>query len=294
MSESAEQREPGQDLDRPGRVDDGGDPDILLDIPRVTVESIRLAVDGLDADLSLRARLANLLEIDAGVRVHLHSVELDINGVQAEAQLRVRLEQLATILGRALDTIDSNPQIIETLGRTAGIAINDVNRSAQKLAAGAVEATGSAQRPGGVPGELGRRVGTASPVADRLRPGAGGPGPGAGGPGPRVGGPGPGVGGPDVGGPGQGAGGPGAGEQERPKPAATEGRRPEAQGPESQRQPDGGQNGGGVSGGAHAAAQSAAQLAEQAGETLRQAGRSVWEAIQGGVAQHRQQGRRDQ
>ncbi|MFF4877175.1 hypothetical protein [Micromonospora sp. NPDC000668] len=315
MSESAQQREPDQDLDRPDRVDDGGDPDILLDIPRVTVESIRLAVNGLDADLSLRARLANLLEIDAGVRVHLHSVELDINGVQAEAQLRVRLEQLATILGRALDTIDSNPQIIETLGRTAGIAINDVNRSAQQLAAGAVEATGSAQRPGDVPGELGRRVGTASPVADRLRPGAGGPGPGAGGPeprvggpgpgvggpgpvaggpGPRVGGPGPGAGGPRVGGPGPGAGGPGAGEQERPKPAATEGRRPEAQGPESQRQPDGGQDGGGVSGGAYAAAQSAAQLAEQAGETLRQAGRSVWEAIQGGVAQHRQQGRRDQ
>ncbi|MBM0231642.1 hypothetical protein JNW91_07090 [Micromonospora sp. STR1_7] len=49
-----------------------------------------------------------------------------------------------------------------------------------------------------------------------------------------------------------------------------------------------------MSGGAQAAAQSAAQLAEQAGETLWQAGRSVWEAIQGGVAQHRQQGRRNQ
>ncbi|MBM0274098.1 hypothetical protein [Micromonospora tarensis] len=50
---------------------------------------------------------------------------------------------------------------------------------------------------------------------------------------------------------------------------------------------------GGLPGAAQAAAQSAAQLAEQAGETLRQAGRSVWEAIQGGVAQHRPQGRRD-
>ncbi|MBM0259951.1 hypothetical protein JNW89_27880, partial [Micromonospora sp. 4G55] len=38
----------------------------------------------------------------------------------------------------------------------------------------------------------------------------------------------------------------------------------------------------------------ASQLAGQAGETLRQAGRSVWEAIQGGMAQRRQgQQRRD-
>ncbi|MGW3810656.1 hypothetical protein [Micromonospora sp. NPDC005113] len=130
MSESAQQREPG-------RADGGGDPDVLLDIPKVSVDSIRLAVDGLDADLSLRARLANLLQLDAGVRVHLQGVELDINGVHAEAQLRVRLEQLVAILGRALDTIDNNPQIIDAISRTAGVAIDDVNRSAQQLASGA-------------------------------------------------------------------------------------------------------------------------------------------------------------
>ncbi|MEV4654763.1 hypothetical protein [Micromonospora sp. NPDC049301] len=284
MSESAQQREPDRDVQRPDRADGGGDPDVLLDIPNVSVDSIRLAVDGLDADLSLRARLANLLQLDAGVRVHLHGVELDINGVHAEAQLRVRLEQLVTILGRALETIDNNPQIIEALSRTTGAAIDDVNRSAEQLAAGAAEVTGSVQRSGGVLDELGRQVGAAGAAADRRRPGPGRPG---------------------------------AGEQGRAEPTGPSGRRPEGQPPTGQaherqepepREPErqrgpspapgpsengvGGQGGGGVPGGAQAAVQSAAQLAEQAGETLRQAGRSVWEAIQGGV-QHRQQGGRD-
>ncbi|MFV2116106.1 hypothetical protein ACFHW0_27730, partial [Micromonospora sp. LOL_025] len=71
-------------------------------------------------------------------------------------------------------------------------------------------------------------------------------------------------------------------------------------GPETgRREPSGGPAEGGQGGqpenrgggGGGGGAPSAAQLAEQAGETLRQAGRSVWEAIQGGVAQHRQQRR---
>ncbi|SIN29051.1 hypothetical protein [Micromonospora cremea] len=301
MSESAQQRKPDRDVERPGRADGGGDPDVLLDIPKVSVDSIRLAVDGLDADLSLRARLANLLQLDAGVRVHLQGVELDINGVHAEAQLRVRLEQLMTILSRALDTIDNNPQIIEAISRTAGATIDDVNRSAQQLSAGAAEVTGSAQRSGDVLDQRGRQV------ADRPRPGLSRPGAGEPvravptGPAERR----------PEGRPPQGPG----PERQGPEGQGPEGRGPERQGPERKGPegqardqaagaaapgpgPSGGGDGppgggGGAPGGAHATAQSAAQLAEQAGETLRQAGRSVWEAIQGGMAQHRQQGRRD-
>ncbi|MFI6267644.1 hypothetical protein [Micromonospora zamorensis] len=420
MSESAQQR--GVD-----RNVESGDPDVLLDIPKVSVDSIRLAVDGLDADLSLRARVANLLQVDAGVRVHLNGGELDINGVHAEAQLRVRLEQLTRILGRALDTLDANPQIIEALARTAVTTVDDVNRSAQQLAPGsmgAAEVRGSARRSNGVLQEFGQQVGAVGAVADRAQPGpvrsgpgAGRPGPdrpgrseagpggqgpggpgagpgrseagpggpgagsgwseatlggpgagpgrpgagpggaakGSGGPGPHAGGP-----GPSAGGPGSQAGGPGLGEKAQPESGGPQGgrapegrpheepRRPEGQRHEEPRHPEGQRHGerhhpegqrpaapgdgkrpagadrgaegpagsstgergnrpdqsagpgpspsgdrdggGGLLGGA----QSAAQLAEQAGETLRQAGRSVWEAIQSGVAQHRQQGRRDE
>ncbi|MEU5931850.1 hypothetical protein [Micromonospora sp. NPDC047187] len=273
MSESGQQREPDRNVD-------SGNPDVLLDIPKVSVDSIRLEVDGLEADLSLRARVANLLQVDAGVRVHLNGGELNIDGVNAEAQLRVRLEQLTRILGRALDTLDHNPHIIEALAGTAGTAVDDVNRSAQQLAAGAAEIKASS-----------RRLGSDRPDAGRSGAGPVGSGPGAGGPGPR-------------------AGGPGLADQAQPQGQQPQGRRPQGQHPGSAG-PTAGQTGnkpgqsaasgpspsgdgdGGLPGAAQAAAQNAAQFAEQAGETLREAGRSVWEAIQGSVAQHRPQGRRD-
>ncbi|WP_330439471.1 hypothetical protein OHB44_02015 [Micromonospora sp. NBC_00821] len=348
MSESGQQREPDRNVD-------SGDPDVLLDIPKVSVDSIRLAVDGLEADLSLRARVANLLQVDAGVRVHLNGGELNIDGVNAEAQLRVRLEQLTRILGRALDTLDHNPHIIEALARTAGTAVDDVNRSAQQLAAGAAEIKASRRRSDDGRDEPGRQVGAASPVADRDRLGFDRPGsgrPSSGRPGSDRAdagrsGAGPVGSAPDAGGPGPRAGGPGSADQshpqgpqpEGPQPHGPhpqgphpqgpqpegpqpEGRRPEGQQPQGrqQRRPEGsvgsagsaagqtrnqpgrstasgpspsGDGDGGLPGAAQAAAQGAAQLAEQAGETLRQAGRSVWEAIQGSVTQHRPQGRRD-
>src|SRR5512139_3819091 len=145
----------------------GAEPDVLLDIPEVSVDSIRLAVDGLDADLSLRARLANLLQIDAGVRVHLQGVELDVTGVSAEALFKVRLEKLVAILDRALTTIDQNPQVIDALARATELSIDDVNRAAQQ---------GGAAAP--VVKQTGQQLGTVGAVADRtLREQVAEPGP---------------------------------------------------------------------------------------------------------------------
>ncbi len=56
--------------------------------------------------MALRAKLANLLQVVAGVHVHLGKVEIDIKGVEAQAQLKVRLENLYDILDRALSTLD--------------------------------------------------------------------------------------------------------------------------------------------------------------------------------------------
>ncbi|WP_233585382.1 hypothetical protein, partial [Micromonospora sp. BL1] len=140
------------------------EPDVLLDVPELTVDEIRLTVDGLDADLSLRARLANLLQLDAGVRVHLEGVELDITGVRAEALLKVRLEKLVQILDRALTTIDRNPQLIDALARSAGVALEDVHR----VAAPVVDQTG---RTVAAAGEVVGR--TAPAVVDRAAPAAG-------------------------------------------------------------------------------------------------------------------------
>ncbi|MGW5558429.1 hypothetical protein ACWER9_14520 [Micromonospora sp. NPDC003944] len=317
MSENAQQREPDQ------HVGDAA-PDVLLDIPKVSVDSIRLAVDGLEADLSLRARVANLLQVDAGVRVHLNGGELTVNGVNAEAELRVRLEQLTRILGRALDTLDNNPHIIEALARTA---VDDADRSTQQLTANAAELKASRRSNGGPEGRgpaglrprpegrepAGLRSEGREPVGQRLEgrraegrePGAGAPG------GSRPEGRRPegsqrpeGLRQPEEERPG------GTGDGEHSAGAATNVRHPQGSagsagggnrnqpgrsGAPGASPPGGGDSGlpGPAQAAAQSAAQGAAQLAEQAGETLRQAGRSVWEAIQGSVAQHRQQGRRD-
>ncbi|SCL64339.1 hypothetical protein [Micromonospora chersina] len=324
MSESgATGREPDPTSGRPAHRGAGeSEPDVLLDIPEVTVDQIRLSVEGLDADLSLRARLANLLQLDAGVRVHLEGVELDVTGVSAEALLKVRLEKLVQILDRALSTIDRNPHLIDALARSVGGSIDDVNRAAQQLASAPVV------------NESGQRVGTVGAVADRaLREGVGQPAPpsparpagarspepptgamtgpstspegrppssekGAGqapagpgnAPGPgkaaeagRPGGPGqaPEAGRP--GGPGQApeAGRPGGPGQtpESGKPAGS-GKTPESGKPAAAGKPEEAEKAAGGPPGP-------AQLAGQAGETLLQAGRSVWEAIQSGMGQHR-------
>lgn len=221
------------------------EPDVLLDVPELTVDEIRLAVDGLDADLSLRARLANLLQLDAGVRVHLEGVELDITGVSAEALLKVRLEKLVQILDRALTTIDRNPQLIDALARSAGVTLDDVHR----LAAPVVDQTG-------------RTVAAAGEVVERTAPAV-----------------------------------PGPIEAPEPprRPARTESERAAGSGqgagagPSAERPTEkkrGSERPGGAGQPASAAAE-AAQLAGQAGQALRQAGRSVWEAIQGSPTQNR-------
>lgn len=375
MSESAaSERGPDPTSERPAHRPEGSpEPDVLLDIPEVTVDEIRLVVDGLDADLSLRARLANLVQLDAGVRVHLEGVELDVTGVSAEAMLKVRLEKLVQILDRALTTIDRNPQVIEALARSAGVSLDDVNRAARTLAgetaAPVVDQRG--QQVGAVGAVAGQalRSGSAEPTsaqpirarppqpptgnAEQTAPGGAGGGPtpaGATVGGAAVGGP-AGGGSPSggsVGGPSGGAssGGPaGGGGAGKPAQGGTGGGESEAGGGAGKLagggaggkseaggggggkpgeggtrgaggsqtggggRPEAGSGGGkpGSGGGGRPPADagqgsragqpaegerpgpSAAQLAGQAGETLRQAGRSVWEAIQSGMGQNRQQ-----
>ncbi|SBT63295.1 hypothetical protein GA0070622_0244 [Micromonospora sediminicola] len=268
MSESrASERVPEPADERPEQGGGAGpEPDVLLDVPELSVDEIRLTVDGLDADLSLRARLANLLQLDAGVRVHLEGVELDITGVRAEALLKVRLEKLVQILDRALTTIDRNPQVIDALARSVGATVEDVHRAAGQLGApvvdrAAAEVTASAVRP-------------AEETAAEFAAGSGvGRGPARESEGPEAG--------------------PEAGSGSAPDADSGDGGSGRDAGPggEGGRSGDAGSGGaGGTSddaGSGPGSAAGAAQLAGQAGQTLRQAGRSVWEAIQGGMAQNR-------
>jgi hypothetical protein len=98
--------------------------DVVLDIPNLSVESITLEVQGLEAHVSLNAELANLLKLNAGADVRLESVKLDIKGVQASAALIVRLDNVRAIIERTLQTLDNNPQIVTQLLSTVDNTVN--------------------------------------------------------------------------------------------------------------------------------------------------------------------------
>ncbi|WP_433787161.1 hypothetical protein ACQPX6_10030 [Actinomycetospora sp. CA-101289] len=139
-------------------------PDVYLDVPKLEVEHIGLEVEDLRAHVSLQAEVLDLVKLNVGVDVQLGRVALEIDGVQAEATLKVRLDEVAGIIDRVLTTIDRNPQILETLARTAQTAVQDVG-------AGVGDAVGSVGRAAG--DAVGEVAGQAGGAVEQLTDGAG-------------------------------------------------------------------------------------------------------------------------
>lgn len=131
----APQFQPGQSSAIAQQAMSSGDqPDVLLDVPNLSVEQLTVEVNNLQVDLSLDARLANLLKLTAGANASIDNVKIDIRGVQASATLIVRLDNVRAILERTLQTLDNNPQIVtqllstvdNTVGTVGGVANNAV------------------------------------------------------------------------------------------------------------------------------------------------------------------------
>ena len=104
----------------------GDQPDVLLDIPNLSVEAITLDVEKLDVHIALDARLANLLKLTAGADASIDKVKLDIKGVKAQATLIVRLDNVRAIIERTLQTLDNNPQIVSQLMSTVDNTVDTV------------------------------------------------------------------------------------------------------------------------------------------------------------------------
>ncbi len=138
----------------------GTQPDVLLDIPNLSVDEITLEVNNLQVHIALDARLANLLKLTAGADASIDNVKLSIKGVQAQATLIVRLENVRAILERTLQTLDNNPQIVtqllstvdNTVGTVGGVANNTVGTvgGVANTAVGSLGATLGALRVGQV------------------------------------------------------------------------------------------------------------------------------------------------
>lgn len=144
-----------------------GQPDVLLDVPNLSVQQIELEVNNLEVDISLQARLASLLNLTAGAQARIERVRINITGVQATALLVVRLENVRAIIDRTLTTIDNNPQLVERLLQTTDNAVNTVGGVANN-AVGTVG--GVANNAVGVAGSALTRGSVLNPAAAGLTP----------------------------------------------------------------------------------------------------------------------------
>lgn len=116
--------------------------DVVVDVRNLCVERIDLDVDNLDAHISLNARVANLVRVNAGADVYIGTVELGIRGVRAEALLLVDLDNVVQIVDEVLTFVDNNPEVVTQLVGTVQHTV--------RTAGGVAE---TALQPGGVVGE---------------------------------------------------------------------------------------------------------------------------------------------
>jgi len=98
-----------------------GPPDVLLNVPTLSVGRIELDVDNLQADINLNAAVAGLVTINAGVAVSIQKVNITISDVDAQLELIVRLGNLVQIVERVFNSLDLNPLLISALNDVTGV-----------------------------------------------------------------------------------------------------------------------------------------------------------------------------
>jgi pyruvate/2-oxoglutarate dehydrogenase complex dihydrolipoamide acyltransferase (E2) component len=120
-----------QDKDYVVRTDDYGesygDPDVLLDVPKLDVEEIDLEVEELQVRLSLQAALADLVQINIGLEAEVGEVKLAVKGVEAQAQLKARLDNVRAIFSEVLASMEHSPQFF----RQALASVNEAGEAPQ-------------------------------------------------------------------------------------------------------------------------------------------------------------------
>ncbi|KAJ4391069.1 hypothetical protein N0V93_004683 [Gnomoniopsis smithogilvyi] len=96
-------------------------PDVLLNIPNLSVGKIELDVDNLSAELNLQANVASLVSINAGVQVGIQKVNITISDVEAELELIIRLGNLVDIVNRTISSLNLNPTLINILNTVTNV-----------------------------------------------------------------------------------------------------------------------------------------------------------------------------
>lgn len=89
--------------------------DVILEVPHLKVNEIKLKVEDLKAKISVQANVTNLVNIEVGADIFLEKVHVELKGVEAEAYLKVKLDKVQQILHKALESIDAHPDILKDL-----------------------------------------------------------------------------------------------------------------------------------------------------------------------------------
>lgn len=96
-------------------------PDVLLQVPELHVGRIELIVEKLQADLNLNAKVAGLVQVNAGVMVSVEKVNITIADVDVNLELVVRLGNLVEIVERVFDSLDLNPLLLSLIGNVTNL-----------------------------------------------------------------------------------------------------------------------------------------------------------------------------
>ena len=152
-----------------GNVDPDLTPDVRLDVPTVNVDRIALEVEDLEAHVSLHAAVADFVKLDVGADVSINSVKLLIEGIDAEAYLAVRLSEVRRILDSSLTTIGETPELFQYIGRTVertGSGVEKAGGGLKKTTLGLGDTVEQTTR--GLGGTLRQALGNGNGVSEKL------------------------------------------------------------------------------------------------------------------------------
>lgn len=110
-SDNPEQKEENS-IDESREKEDENTNDVILDIPSLKAESLKMDAENIKFSISIKAQLSNFSNIEIGTNIHIEKIKLDIDSLEAEAFFTVKLKKIETIFLNALQSIDKNPQII--------------------------------------------------------------------------------------------------------------------------------------------------------------------------------------
>lgn len=78
-------------------------------------------MEKLQADLNLNAKVAGLVQVNAGVMVSVEKVNITIADVDVNLELVVRLGNLVEIVERVFDSLDLNPLLLSLIGNVTNL-----------------------------------------------------------------------------------------------------------------------------------------------------------------------------